>query len=96
VGLEKSNFITNLITLFAKIKGPMVTFIYFVNLLTNLFTAILAKIKRLTEVYEDLSKLPALNDINPCKQTLIIFDDMVTDLKKHPIIIEYFIRGRKK
>ena len=47
-------------------------------------------------MYEDLSKLPALNDLNACKQTLIIFDDMVTDIKKHPIISEYFIRGRKK
>jgi hypothetical protein len=54
------------------------------------------KSKGLIEVYENLEKLPALNDINPCKQTLIIFDDMVTDLKKHPIISEYFIRGRKK
>ena len=47
-------------------------------------------------MFENLEKLPALNDINPCKQTLIIFDDMVTDLNKHPIISEYFIRGRKK
>jgi hypothetical protein len=54
------------------------------------------KSKELIEVYEDLSKLPALNDLNPCKQTLIIFDDMVPDLKKHPIIYEYFIRGRKR
>ena len=37
-----------------------------------------------------------MNDLNACKQTLIIFDDMVTDIKKHPIISEYFIRGRKK
>jgi hypothetical protein len=47
-------------------------------------------------VYEDLSKQPALNDINPCKQTLIIFDDMVLNIKTHPIINEYFIRGRKR
>jgi helix-turn-helix protein len=47
-------------------------------------------------VFENLEKLPTLNDLNACKQTLIIFDDMVTDIKKHPIISEYFIRGRKK
>ena len=48
------------------------------------------------EVYEDLSKLPALNDLNACKQTLIIFDDMVLNIKTHPIINEYYIRGRKR
>ena len=47
-------------------------------------------------MFENLEKLPALNDLNACKQILIIFDDMVTDIKKHPIISEYFIRGRKK
>ena len=47
-------------------------------------------------MYKDLSKLPPINDINPCKQTLIIFDDMVTNIKNHPIISEYFIRGRKR
>jgi hypothetical protein len=56
----------------------------------------LEKSKGLIEVYEDLSKLPALNDINPCKQTLIIFDDMVLNIKTHPIINEYYIRGRKR
>ena len=48
------------------------------------------------EVHETLEKLPALNDLKPSEQTLIIFDDMVNDLKKHPIISEYFIRGRKR
>jgi hypothetical protein len=47
-------------------------------------------------VHENLEKLPPIHDLKPCNQTLIIFDDMVTDLKKHPIISEYFIRGRKK
>ena len=48
------------------------------------------------EIHENLDKLPALNELKPSKQTLIIFDDMVNDLKKHPIISEYFIRGRKR
>ena len=48
------------------------------------------------EIHESLEKLPALNDLKPSEQTLIIFDDMVNDLKKHPIISEYFIRGRKR
>ena len=34
--------------------------------------------------------------MNACKQTLIIFDDFITDMKKHPIISEYFIRGIKR
>ena len=54
------------------------------------------KNKGLIKVHEDLFKLPPINDLKSCNQTLIIFDDMVTDLKKHPIISEYFIRGRKK
>ena len=37
-----------------------------------------------------------MNDLKTSEQTLIIFDDMVNDLKKHPIISEYFIRGRKR
>jgi hypothetical protein len=59
----------------------------------NLFISI-NKSKVLIEVYEDLSKLPALNDLNACKRTLIIFDDMVLNIKTHPIINEYYIRGR--
>jgi hypothetical protein len=54
------------------------------------------KSKAMIEVYEDLSKLPPINDINPCKQPLIIFDDFITSLKTHPILSEYFIRGRKR
>jgi hypothetical protein len=47
-------------------------------------------------VHENLEKLPPINDLNTCNQTLIILDDFISDLKKHPIISEYFIRGRKK
>jgi hypothetical protein len=54
------------------------------------------KSKGLIDVYENLEKLPPINDLNTCKQTLIIFDDFISDLKKHPLISEYFIRGRKK
>jgi len=43
-----------------------------------------------------LDKLPALNELKPSEQTLIIFDDFITDIKKFPIISEYFIRGRKR
>jgi hypothetical protein len=39
------------------------------------------KSKGLIEVYENLEKLPALNNINPCKRTLLIFDDLVLELK---------------
>ena len=45
---------------------------------------------------ENLEKQPPINDLTTCYQTLIIFDDFISDLKKHPIISEYFIRGRKK
>ena len=39
-GSGKSNFITNLITLFVKAKGLMTIFIYSVNVKTNHYTAI--------------------------------------------------------
>jgi len=47
-------------------------------------------------VYEDFTKLSPINDLNACKQTLIILDDFITEIKRHPIISEYFVRGRKK
>ena len=47
-------------------------------------------------MHENLEKLPPINDLNSCKQTLVIFDDFISDIQKHPIISEYFIRGRKK
>jgi len=95
--IGKSNFITNLITLFCKGKGTFDSIYVFCKCKEEpLYKYLSDKSKGLIEVHEDLSKLPALNDSNVCKQTLLIFDDMVTDLKKHPIISEYFIRGRKK
>jgi hypothetical protein len=96
-GSGKSNFITNLITLFCKGKGTYDNIYIFCKCKDEpLYRYLADKSKGLIEVFENLEKLPALNDLNACKQTLIIFDDMVTDIKKHPIISEYFIRGRKK
>ena len=43
-----------------------------------------------------MEKLPALNELKPSEQTLIIFDDFITDIKKHSTIQEFFIRGRKR
>jgi hypothetical protein len=97
-GSGKSNFLTNLITLFC--KGTEGTFdniyIFCKSRDEPLYQYLSDKSKGLIDVYENLDKLPPINELNNCKQTLIIFDDMVTDIKKHPIISEYFIRGRKK
>ena len=96
-GSGKSNFITNLISLFCKGKGTYDNIYIFCKCKDEpLYRYLADKSKGLIEKFENLEKLPALNDLNACKQTLIIFDDMVTDIKKHPIISEYFIRGRKK
>ena len=96
-GSGKSNFITNLITLFCKGDGTFDNIYIFCKSRDEALYQYLAdKSKGLIEVYEDLKDLPAINDLKTCKQTLIIFDDMVTDIKKHPLISEYFIRGRKK
>jgi hypothetical protein len=96
-GSGKSNFITNFIALFCKNKGTFDNIYIFCKSVDEpLHNYLGKKLKGLIEVYEDLSKLPALNDVNACKQTLIVFDDFITDIKKHPIISEYFIRGRKR
>ena len=97
-GSGKSIFLTNLITLFC--KGTEGTFdniyIFCKSRDEPLYQYLSDKSKGLIDVYENLDKLPPINESNTCKQTLIIFDDFISDLKKHPIISEYFIRGRKK
>jgi hypothetical protein len=96
-GSGKSNFITNLISLFCKGKGTFDSiFIFCKSRDEPLYQFLGDKSKGLIEIHENLDKLPALNELKPSEQTLIIFDDMVNDLKKHPIISEYFIRGRKR
>ena len=96
-GSGKSNFITNLISLFCKGKGTFDSiFIFCKSRDEPLYQFLSDKSKGLIEVHEDLLKLPALNELNPSQQTLLIFDDFITDIKKFPIISEYFIRGRKR
>ena len=97
-GSGKSNFLTNLITLFCKgTEGTFDNIYIFSKCSTEpLYKYLVDKSKGLIEVHENLEKLPPINDLNTCKQTLIIFDDFISDLKKHPLISEYFIRGRKK
>ena len=97
-GSGKSNFITNLITLFCKGKEGTFDNIYIFCKCNSepLYKYLSDKSKGLIEVHENLEKLPPINDLNACNQTLIIFDDMVTDISKHSTTQEYFIRGRKK
>jgi len=96
-GSGKSNFITNLISFFCKGKGTYDSiFIFCKSRDEPLYQFLGDKSKGLIEVHEDLEKLPALNDLKPNKQTLIIFDDMVLDIKKHNTIQEYYVRGRKR
>ena len=81
-GSGKSNFITNLIALFCNNKGTFDNIYIFCKSVDEpLYRFRNDKSKGLIEVYENLGKLPALNDMNPCKQTLIIFDDFITSLK---------------
>jgi hypothetical protein len=96
-GSGKSNFSTNLITLFCKGTGTFDNIYIFCKYTSKpLYKYLGDKSKGLIDIYENLEKLPPINDLNSCKQTLIIFDDFISDLKKHPIISEYYIRGRKK
>jgi hypothetical protein len=96
-GSGKSNFITNLISLFCKGKGTFDSiFIFCKSRDEPLYQFLGDKSKGLIEVHEDLEKLPALNELKPSEQSLIIFDDFITDIKKFPVTSEYFIRGRKR
>jgi len=96
-GSGKSNFITNLISLFCKGKGTYDSIYIFCKSRDEpLYQFLGDKSKGLIEIHENLEKLPALNDLKTSEQTLIIFDDFITDIKKFPIISEYFIRGRKR
>ena len=96
-GSGKSNFITNLISLFCKGKGTFDEIYIFCKCKDEaLYRFLSDKSKGLIEIHEDLLKLKPINEFKPHEQTLLIFDDMVNDLKKHPIISEYFIRGRKR
>jgi hypothetical protein len=98
-GRGKRNFICNLISLFC--KGKVGTFdnihIFCKCRDEPLFYRFLTdKSKGLIEIHENLDTLPPINELKPTEQTLLIFDAFITDIKKHPIISEYFIRGRKR
>jgi hypothetical protein len=97
-GSGKSNFLTNLITLFCKGNEWFFynIYIFWKSRDEPLYQYLSDESNGLIDVYENLDKLPPINELNTCKQTLIIFDDFISDLIKHPIISEYFIRGRKK
>ena len=96
-GSGKSNFITNIISLFCKGKGTFDGIFKFCKSRDEPLCQFFGdKSKGLKEVHENLDKLPDLNELKTCEQTLIIFDDFITDIKKFPIISEHFIRGRKR
>ena len=96
-GSGKSNFICNLISLFCKGKGTYDQIHIFCKSKDEpLYRFLCDKSKGLIEIHEDLDKLPNINEFKPNEQTLLIFDDFITDVKKHPVISEIFIRGRKK
>ena len=94
----KSNFLTNLITLFCKGNEGTFDNIYIFCKCTSepLYKYLSDKSKGLIDVYENLEKLPPINDLNTCKQTLIIFDDMVTDLKKTSNNVIIFYKRQKE
>ena len=96
-GSGKSNFICNLISLFCKGRGTFDEIHIFCKSKDEaLYRFLCDKSKGLIEVHEDLLKLKPINEYKPHEQTLLIFDDLVTDLKTHPVISELFIRGRKR
>ena len=96
-GSGNSNFICNLISLFCKGKGTCDEIHIFCKCEDEALYRLLGdKSKGLIEIHEDLLKLKPINEFKPHEQTLLIFYDFITDVKKQPVISEIFIRGRKK
>lgn len=49
------------------------------------------------EFYEGIDSIPDINDIDKDGHTLIVFDDFASESrKKHEMIEQYYLRGRKK
>ena len=70
-GSGKSNFITNLISLFCRGKGTFDQIHIFCKSKDEpLYRFLNDKSKGLIEVHEDLEKLPPLNELKPNEQTL--------------------------
>lgn len=96
-GSGKSNFVTNLISLFSKGKGTFDD-IYIICKSRDepLYKFLEEKGKGKIRVEEDLKELPPINEFKPYQPSLLIFDDMITDTRAFPKIEEAFIRGRKR
>ena len=89
--------VVNPISLFCKGRGTFDDIhIYCKSKDEPLYRFLCDKSKGLIEIHEDLDKLPNINESKPHEQTLLIIDDFITDVKKHPVISEIFIRKRKK
>ena len=96
-GSGKSNFICNLISLFCNGKGTFDEIHIFCKCKDEaLYRFLSDKSKGLIEIHEDLLKLKPINEFKPHEQTLLIFDDMVLDVKNHSTIQEIYVRGRKR
>ena len=96
-GSGNSNFICNLISLFCKGKGTCDEIHIFCKCKDEALYRFLGDIsKGLIEIHEDLSKLLPINEFKPHEQTLIIFDDFITDVKKHPVISEFLFEEERK
>ena len=86
-----------MISLFCKGRGTFdEIYIFCKSKDEALYRFLCDKSKGLIEVHEDLLKLKPINEYKPHEQTLLVFDDLVMDIKNHPVISEIFIRGRKK
>ena len=87
----------NLISLFCKGRGTYDDIHIFCKSKDEpLYRFLCDKSKGLIEIHEDLSTLKPINEYKPHEQTLLIFDDMINDLKSFPIISEIYTRGRKR
>lgn len=96
-GSGKTNYVCNLLQLFCKGKGTFDEIkIYCKSKDEPLYRYLNDETKGAIRIYEGTENLPQINELDKTKQTLYIFDDLILDIKKNPLISEYYIRARKK
>ena len=96
-GSGKTNYICNLLQLFCKGSGTFENIKIFTKQKDEpLYRYLNDETKGAISIKEGCDKLPPINDLDKNKQSLFIFDDLILDIKKNPLISEYYIRARKK
>tara|TARA_R110002126_G_C10305895_1_gene487545 strand:- start:3 stop:689 length:687 start_codon:yes stop_codon:yes gene_type:complete len=94
-GSGKSNWITNLISLFSQGRGTFAQVFIICKDATEPLYKFLADKSDQIQVLEGLNNLPNLDNFDKEQASLVIIDDCQLD-KNQERVCQYYIRGRKK